>query len=188
MCQESKAAAKFKFVSTLMANIFTDIVLMETFVLTFGLHENMVVDRPLIVRCDLAIDAEDIPLIFRLASRKQTPEDYPGGVQGMLQIKSFTPLDPDVAMDARRWRIWEQAKKTNHPLDHTAVGKNATGLIDFHMEGTNQVLTVPIHIHDGTVASATAMSTGTDVVCPVTGQKIHINITPMVNIGFVHFN
>lgn len=192
VCGESKAAAKFKFVSTLMGNVFIDVTLMEVFILTFGLHENMIVDRPLIVRCDLAIDAEDLPLIFRLASQKQTPEEFPDGVQGMLQIKSFTPLDPVVAMDAQRWRIWQQARKTKHPLDRTGtpVGKIATGLVDFHMEGTSQVLTLPLHIHSGAIESAAALSTGKDIVCPVapfTGEKVHLNVTPMVLIGSVNF-
>ncbi|KJA26575.1 hypothetical protein HYPSUDRAFT_198853 [Hypholoma sublateritium FD-334 SS-4] len=103
VCRESKAAAKFKFVSTLMANIYIEIArLMQASTMTFGLHKKMILDRPLIVRCDIAIDAEDLPLIFRLACRKQTPEDFPDGVQGMVQIKTFTALDANVAMDARR--------------------------------------------------------------------------------------
>ncbi len=156
-----------------MGNVIIDITLMEVFILTFGLHENMIVDRPLIVRCDLVIDAEDLPLIFRLASQKQTPEDFPGGVQGMLQIKSFTPLDPVVAMDAPRWRIWQQARKTKHPLDRTGtpVGKIATGLVDFHMEGTSQVLTLPLHIHSGAIESAAALSTGKRHNLP--GSPVH---------------
>ncbi len=107
-----------------MGNVTIDSLLIAAFVMTFGLHENMILDRPLIVRCDLSIDADDLPLIFRLAAGKQTPEDFPDGVQGMLQIKSFIPLDANVAMDARRWKIWQQAKMQNHLLDWASpVGK-----------------------------------------------------------------
>ena len=167
-----------------MGNIYIELELMEAFILTFGLHENMIVDRPLIVRCELVIDVDDIPLIFRLASGQQTPEDFPAGVQGMIQIKAFTPLDPTIAMDARRWKIWELAKTEKHLLDRTTpLGKNATGLIDFHMEGTNQVLTVPMRIHTRALGVATRMAAGRDVVYPVTGQKVHLNFTPMVLIG-----
>ncbi len=67
------------------------------------------------------------------------------------------------------------------------VGKNATGLIDFHMEGTDQVLTFPLNIYDTAVKCATEIAAGKDSVYPATGQTIHINITPMAVIGFVHF-
>ena len=189
VCQQSKTAVKFKFVSTLMGNVTIDSFLMAAFVLTFGLHENMILDQPLIVRCDLAIDAEDLPLIFRLAAGKQTPEDFPDGVQGMLQIKSFTPLDANVAMDARRWKIWQQAKMQNHLLDWAApVGKNATGLIDFHMEGTDQVLTFPFHVRNGATDVAASLAKGKDVVHPFNGQTVHLNLTSMTLVGFVNFS
>ncbi len=122
---------------------------METFVLTFGLHKNMITDRPFIVRCDLSIDSEDLSIISRLTCGQQTPENFPDGVQGMLQIKSFTPLDSSVAMDARRWKIWEQAKMKHHAFQALnkkppgPIGKNATGLIDFHMEGDRPSAHVP---------------------------------------------
>ncbi len=64
VCREPKAAAKFKFVSTLMGNEYIEFHFIEAFILTFKLHENMIVDRPLIVRCDLVIDPEDIPRYF----------------------------------------------------------------------------------------------------------------------------
>ena len=191
MCRESKAAgaAKFKFISTLMGNIYIETAFMQAFIMTFGLHEKTILDRPLIVRCDIAIDAEDLPLIFRIACRRQTPEDFPDGVQGMVQIKSFTALDANVAMDARRWKIWEEAKTKNHLLDRALpVGKNAAGLIDFHMEGTDQVLTYPLHILDGAIDITAKMALGKDVVYPITGQTVHMNFTDMVHIGFVNFN
>ena len=191
VCQESKAAAKFKFVSTLTSNLYLEIILMTAFILTFGLHKNMIVDRPLIVRCDLVIDAEDIPLIFRLASGKQTPEDFPDGVQGMIQIKSFTALDSDVAVDAQRRRIWEEAKKKGHLLGHksySSSAKNATGLIDFHMEGTDQVLTFPLHLHNEAVTIAARMAEGKDVVYPVTGQTVHMNTNTDPSIGRTHLS
>ncbi len=157
--------------------------------MTFGLHENMILDRPLIVRCDLAIDVDDLPLIFRLAAGEKTPEEFPDGVQGMLQIKSFTPLDANVAMDNRRWNIWRQARTQNHLLDRNIpIGKNPTGLIDFHMEGTDQVLTSPFHILDGATNVATAFSRGKDILCPFTGRMVRLSKTAMSIIGFVNFD
>ena len=172
-----------------MGNMNIELSLMTAFVQTFELRENMTVDGPLIVRCDLAIDSEDLSLIFRLASRDKTPEDFPDGVRGMLQIKSFTPLDPNVAMDTWRWKMWEKAK-TESSLITRRIGpirKIATGLIDFHMEGTDQVLTFPVHIHDKEVAIVAAMSGEKDVVVSESGKSVHINIGPMSTIAFVIF-
>ena len=184
VCQDSKAAAKFKLVSTLMGNTYLELALVETFVMLFKLHEKKILDRPLIARCDLVIDAEDIPLIYRLAAGQQTPEDFPDGVQGMIQIKALTPLDSNVAIDARRRKIWEQARTKNHIVEQDRpVGRNPTGLIDFHMEGTSQVLTIPIHVHDGAIDCARGMIAGKDAICPATGETVHISGSPMVSIG-----
>ena len=156
------------------------------FIQTFELRENMTVDGPLILKCDLAVDSEDMVLIFRLASQEKTPEDFPGGVQGMLQIKSFTPLDPNVAiMDPTRWKTWQiaKAKKTILMLRDDSVVKIATGLIDFHMEGTDQILIFPVHIHNQEVAIVNAMSGEQDIVSKL-GTSAHLNITPMATIMF----
>ena len=190
MCQDSKAAAKFKFVATLMGNTNIETLILIAFVQTFELRENMTVDGPLILRCDLAIDSDDLVLIFRLASREKTPEDFPGGVQGMLQIKSFTPLDPNVAiMDPTRWKTWQiaKAKKTILMLRDDSVVKIATGLIEFHMEGTDQILIFPVHIHNKEVAVINSMSGEIDIISKSGTLHSHINITPMATIMSVIF-
>ncbi len=106
----------------------------------------------------------------------------------MIQIKSFTPLDPNVAMDVQRQRIWEQAKTKGDLLARRILSRNnldATGLIDFHMEGTDQVLTFPLHLNDEGFVFTTLISACHNLVSPVTGQMVRINATPMVSIGFV---
>ncbi len=126
-------------------------------------------------------------LIFRLASGEKTPGDFPDGIQGMLQIKSFTPLDPKVAMDAARWRVWHiaKAKPTNLLMrGDNSVVKIATGLIDFHMEGTDQILCFPVHIHSTEVAIVNTMSGEVDIVSK-SGTSSHLNLTPTVTIMFV---
>ena len=186
VCQDSKAASKFKFVTTLMGNMNIENLIKIAFIQTFELRENMTVDGPLIVRCDLAIDSEDLPLIFRLASRNKTPEDFPDGVRGMLQIKSFTPLDPNVAiMEPTRWKTWQiaKAKKTILMLRDDSVVKIATGLIEFHMEGTDQILIFPVHIHNQEVAIVKTMSGELDIVSK-TGTGAHLNIMPLATIMF----
>lgn len=150
LCQDAKMGATLKVINTLMDILCGELNLMSAFILTFRLHKRMILDRQLIVRCDLAIDAADLTIVFALIKGEQTPDgDYPSGVQGMIQVKSFELLDSDIAVDVGRPKIWEEARKTNHLLQSTGpIGKNATGLIDFHMGGTDQVITVPIKFYD----------------------------------------
>ncbi len=168
-----------------MGNMNIETLLTIAFIQTFELRENITIDGPLICRCDIAIDSEDLVLIFRLASRDKTPEDFPGGIQGMLQIKSFTPLDPNNVMDATRWRVWQiaKAKQTVLMRRYDSVVKIATGLIDFHMEGTDQSYIIPVHIHDQEVAIVNALSGELDIVSK-SGTSAHPNITPMAPIMF----
>ena len=178
MCGESKAAAKLKLVQTLTADSHVELGLMDTFCLAFRLCEKMILDRPLIARVDLAVDPADMSTIFSLTSGKQTPEDYPDGVEGMLQIKSFVPLDPDTAIDAGRRKIWEQARLKNHILHPGPVGKTPTGLIDFHMEGTDQIITIPLNIYDKAIELSRSVARGCLVEDPRTGKDVHVPITP----------
>ena len=184
VCQESKAAAKLKLVHTFTADIHIEFSLMDTFCLAFGLHKNMILDRPMIARCDLAVDASDLAIIHSLTSGQMTPDDYPHGVEGMLQIKSFIPLDPNVAIDAGRWKIWEQARMKNHRLQKGPIGETPTGLIDFYMEGTNQVITKPLNILDIAIVGSRIMSGGLHVEHP-SGKGLHVPISLSFAIGFV---
>lgn len=186
VCQESTAAAKLKLVHTFTANVHIEFSLMDTFSLAFGFHKNMILDRPMIARCDLAIDASDLSIIHSLTSGQMTPNDYPNGVEGMLQIKSFIPLNPNVAIDAGRWKIWEQARVKNHRLQRGPVGTTPTGLIDFHMEGTDQVITKPLNILDAAIVSSRFMDKGVYVEHPTTGKEVHVPISVSVGIGFVN--
>ncbi len=73
---------------------------------------------------------------------------------GMVQIKGMDKLDSDTAVDPRRMKIWEEARaRPAHPAPGWGP-HNATGLIDFHMEGTDQVVIMPINIHDAAVRCA----------------------------------
>ncbi|KJA26606.1 hypothetical protein HYPSUDRAFT_198876 [Hypholoma sublateritium FD-334 SS-4] len=110
VCRESKAAAKLKLVHTFAASPLILSMLTDTFSLAFDFHNKIILDRPLIMQCDLVVDAADLSIIFSLTSGKQTPDDYPDGVEGMIQLKTFIPLDPTVAIDAGRRKIWEQAR------------------------------------------------------------------------------
>lgn len=175
MCQQSKGAAKFKLVTTLMANLHMECTIMYTFILAFGLDKNMILDRPMIARCDLAVDAVDMSIIFRLVSGEQTPDDYPDGVEGMLQVKYFTRLNPIIAIDPGRRKIWEQARLKNHIIHRSGpVGKYPTGLVDFHMEGTEQVVTIPLNIHEEAMMCSRMMGNGAYVEDPTTGKEIHV--------------
>ena len=158
MCQDSKAAAKIKLVHTLASSPFASHNLVEIFSIAFGLHNHIIRDKPLLARCDLAIDAADMSIIFSLMSGEQTPEDYPQGVKGMLQIKSFVALDPAVSIDARRRQIWEQARLKNIELQDGVVVYNVTGLIDFHLEGTDQVVTIPMNITDKAIKGSSLIA------------------------------
>lgn len=158
MCQDSKAAAKLKLVHTFASGPYAAHILIDTFSIAFSLHEEKILDRPLIARCDLAVDAADMSIIFSLMSGKQTPGDYPDGVEGMLQIKSFIPLDSAVAIDAGRRKIWEQARAKNQELQNNPVDDYPTGLIDFHLEGTGQVVTIPFDIPNSAIQGSRYMA------------------------------
>lgn len=174
MCQDSKAAAKLRLVTALTADLHIECTLMYTFVLAFGLQDKMILDRPLIARCELAVDATDMTIVSRLVSGEQTPEDYPDGVEGMLQVKHFVQLDPNVATDDGRRKIWEQARLKNHAAQRGPIGKNATGLIDYHMEGTDQVITIPLNIHDGAIACSRTMADGVVIEDMNSGRKLRV--------------
>ncbi|KJA26598.1 hypothetical protein HYPSUDRAFT_213177 [Hypholoma sublateritium FD-334 SS-4] len=183
VCQESKAAAKLKLVTTLMSIPRFELTLMSTFAFTFGLHKKMILDRPLIMQCDLAVDAADMSIIFSLTSGKQTPDDYPDGVEGMLQLKWFSPLDPAVVIDPGRRKIWEEARAKNHVKRRAPIGKYVTGLIDFHMEGTDQVITMPLNIADQAIALSRMVAGGVCAQDPVLRHEINVPFSPRVAIG-----
>ncbi|KJA26602.1 hypothetical protein HYPSUDRAFT_36315 [Hypholoma sublateritium FD-334 SS-4] len=174
VCQDSKAAAKLKLVTALTTNLHIEWTLMYTFVLAFGLQDRMILDRPLIARCELAVDAVDISIISRLTSGEQTPEDYPDGVEGMLQVKHFAQLEAAVAIDAGRRKIWEHARRRNHIIQRGPIGKNATGLIDYHMEGTDQVITIPLNIHDGAITVSRTMAEGVEIEDLNSGRRVRV--------------
>lgn len=186
MCQEPKAAAKLKLVQALLADVYVELGLMDTFSLAFGLHNKMILDHPLIARVDLAVDAADLSIIFSLTSGKKTPDDYPDGVEGMLQIKSFIPLDPTVAVDAGRRKIWEQARLKNHIRQNGPAGKTPTGLIDFHMEGTNQVITTPLHIYEQAIKVSAVLARGGYLQDPGTGKEVYVQVTLESSVQSVH--
>lgn len=187
-CQKSKAAAKLKLVTTLMSNPFFQFTLMYTFAFAFDLHKKKILDRPLIMQCDLAVDAADMSIIFSLTSGKQTPEDYPNGVEGMLQFKWFSPLDSAIAIDPGRRKIWEHARAKNHNKQRGPIDNTVTGLIDFHMEGTDQVITMPLNIDDNAIECSRIISGGVYAQDPVSSrlQEVHVPFTPRLAIGFVN--
>lgn len=148
------ATAKLKLVNMFGSNSYIMQLIMMAFVRTFNLHEKMILDKPLIVRCDLAVDPVELPIILRIICGEVWPFQFPKGVQGMVQIKGMDKLDSDTAVDTRRMKIWEEARtRPAHPAPGWGP-HNATGLIDFHMEGTDQVVIMPINIHDAAVRCA----------------------------------
>ncbi|KJA26607.1 hypothetical protein HYPSUDRAFT_198877 [Hypholoma sublateritium FD-334 SS-4] len=185
VCQQSTAAAKLKLVTTLTANHDAEFTLMYAFVLAFDLQKNMVLDRPLVACCDLAVDAADLAIIFRLTSGEETPEDYPDGVEGMLQVKHFIPLDSNVAIDVGRRKIWEQARLKNHIKQCGPIGEYPAGLIDFHMEGTDQVVTIPLNIYDEAMMFSLVVANGAYVEVP-DGKEIHMPFTPRAPIMVIN--
>lgn len=166
-----------------MANPYIEHLIMMAFIRTFNLHEVMILDRPLIVRCDLAVDPVDMSLILRLMSGELWPFMFPKGVEGMIQIKSFEPLDSKVAIDDKRMEMWEEAKA--RPSQREWGPHNTTGLIDFHMEGTDQVVTLPINIHDPAVECARIEDFG--MMEDATGTRmIEIPMTPHYCLWWVY--
>ena len=158
MCRNSNAAAKLKLVYTFASNRHALYILLGTFAVAFRLHAKKILDRPMIVRCDLAVDAADMSIIFSLTSGKQTPKDYPNGVEGMVQIKSFIPFYSTAAIDAGRRKIWEQTRLNNRELEIDLLGRKPIGLIDFHLEGTDQVITIPFTIPDDSIKTGHSIS------------------------------
>lgn len=154
------------------------------FVLTYDLHKEMIVDRPLIVRCDLAVDAAQMVHIHRLVSGELTPDDFPDGTEGMLQIKSFTPLDSNYAMDEGRTKLWQNAVAQQSEGGAT---RNTVGIVDLHMEGTDQVNSFTLCIHDAAVQEAKA-GKGFVRTSALTQQSQTIPLTPESCLRSVHIN
>ncbi len=79
----------------------------------------------------------------------------------MLQMKLMTVLDPSVAIDSGREKIWKDAKREaflrsgHFKLPTVNLGPIlAVGLVDFHLEGTDQVITLPLPIQEVAVDMA----------------------------------
>ncbi|KJA18482.1 hypothetical protein HYPSUDRAFT_218164 [Hypholoma sublateritium FD-334 SS-4] len=174
VCAESFGAATVKLVNTFTANHYIQYFMQLAFVLTYDLHKGMIVDRPLIVRCDLAVDAAQMVNISRLVSGELTLDDFPDGTEGMLQIKTFTPLDSSRAIDEGRMKLW-QAAVTGQ--SEGGASRNTVGIVDFHMEGTDQVSSVTLHIHDAAVQEAKS-GKGYTMVSALTQQSKTIPLSP----------
>lgn len=137
ICKEPSAAANFKLLGSFISNEYLMFQLKKACVLAYQLHEEPITVDPLISRCDLAIDVANLSTIGQLLSRTNSPSDFPDGVQGMLQVKSFVPLNSNVAIDTGRRQLWEDSRR-NTP--------DRVVLIDFNMEGTSQVSTIALNI------------------------------------------
>lgn len=156
------------------------------FVLTYDLHKEMIVDRPLIVRCDLAVDAAQMVNITRLVSGELTLDDFPDGTEGMLQIKTFTSLDSSRAIDEGRMKLWQAAVNVMQQSEGGTI-RNTVGIVDFHMEGTDQVSSFTLHIHDAAVQEARA-GKGYTMVSALTHRSQTIPLTPESCLKSVRIN
>lgn len=184
VCKATMATAKLKLVNMLGSNSYIMQLIMMAFIRKFDLHKKMILDRPLIVRCDLAVDPAELPLILRIMSGELWPFQFPKGVQGMVQIKGMDKLDSDIAVDTRRMKIWEEARARPAP---GWAPHNATGLIDFHMEGTDQVVIMPLNIHDAAIRCARLEIFGS--MEDATGEEfVDIPTTPYYCLWLVYFD
>ncbi len=159
MCRNTKAGATLKVIYTFASNGPALRTLIGTFATAFHLYIEKILDRPMIARCDLVVDAADMSIIFALVSGKQTPEDYPDGVEGMVQIKSFIPFYSSGDLNAGHQKIWEQLHPIiNQALETDSLSKTPIGLLDFCLEGTEQVITIPVTVPDNSIESSRSLS------------------------------
>ncbi|KJA26124.1 hypothetical protein HYPSUDRAFT_199336 [Hypholoma sublateritium FD-334 SS-4] len=137
-----------------MSDIWCMATLPQAFITAVGVDKEFTRNNLYIARCDLSIEP-DLDVVSSLARRERLVSDFPNGVEGMLQMKLITLLDPSVAIDSGREKIWEDAKRDaflrsgHFRLPTVNLGPIlAVGLVDFHMEGTDQVITLPLPVQE----------------------------------------
>jgi hypothetical protein len=118
------------------------------FVLEFNLNEKLILDKPIIARCDVSIDPADMTYTMRLVMGRIGDDELSQGTQGMLQVKSFIPQENSKTLDQNRMGIWRNVKKGNE--ERGLIGR-PVGLVDFYMKGTVQTLTVGILVQEDAV-------------------------------------
>ena len=137
-----------------MSDVWCLASLPQALICAVGVDKEFTRNSLYIARCDLSIEP-DFTVVTGLSRRTRSVSDYPNGVQGMLQMKPMILLDPSVAIDSGREKIWEDAKKaafmrsSHFKLPTVNMGPIiAVGLVDFHIEGTEQVITLPLPIQE----------------------------------------
>ena len=143
-----------------MSDIWCMTILPQAFITAVGVYKEFTRNNLYIARCDLSIEP-DLDIVASLVRRERLVSDFPNGVEGMLQMKLMTVLDPSVAIDSGREKIWADAKREaflrsgHFKLPTVNLGPIlAVGLVDFHLEGTDQVITLPLPIQEVAVDMA----------------------------------
>lgn len=165
-CKQSDVSPTLKMVSTLMALAKPVLFLQYGAIVCIGVHSPKRKDKPYIVRCDLFIEAEH-DVIEALSKGNRTASDYPHGVQGMLQVKSLALVDPKLDVDEGRLLVWKQAHNAGNQPQYSG-DVLLICLVDFHMEGTDQIITLPISL------TSTAFSLATQANKIISNKKVPV--------------
>ncbi|KAF8957173.1 hypothetical protein BDZ97DRAFT_118334 [Flammula alnicola] len=147
VCKEASSSIP-KLLNSFVVNPLLNHFMQLAFIISFNLNEKLILDEPFIVRCDIAVEPADMMYVMRLVMGQLPPAERAQGTEGMLQIKSFLPLRASETIDRARMEIWKNTKTGNVERGFT---KNAVGLVDFYMKGTEQTITYGVVIQDDAI-------------------------------------
>ncbi|KAJ7277368.1 hypothetical protein C8J57DRAFT_1021447, partial [Mycena rebaudengoi] len=146
-CNEVDGSGILKLVKNLQANPILDMVLQECFILDFDLLRRPRLDKPFMARIDIALEPANIT-DFGAIFFGQSPVGET--MQGMVQVKGFTPGTPGMMRDLapRCKEMWREARAQ---ADTDGFRRDSIGLVEIANSGTDNSLTLPIHIHASTL-------------------------------------
>lgn len=137
-----------KLLNSFAVNPVLSHFLQVAFVLSFDLHKKPILDAPIIARCDVSVEPAEMSYIMRLVMGQLSPAERAKGTPGMLQVRSFVSLDAATAVDRARMEVWKNMKRGNA---ERGFASNSIALVDFHMKGTVQSITLGIVIQDDAI-------------------------------------
>ena len=144
-----------------MANPFLVAFLQVAFASQFNLAEDSEVlkfiDKPFIARCEVSIHPTDKAFMLKLATGTISKEELEKGCEGMLQLKSFTPLnfekDGTKAVRALRLEIWKEAKRR---VAEDGDPYTPVALVDFVLRGEKVGIPFAVEISEDSGAAMLA--------------------------------
>ncbi|KAF9474260.1 hypothetical protein BDN70DRAFT_884996 [Pholiota conissans] len=183
VCKEASSSMP-KFLGSFIANPLLNHTLQVPFVLAFDLRKNPILDQPLIARCDVQIEPSDMTYIMSLAFGRMSPAELAKGTEGMLQVKTFIPLDAEKAIDITRMEVW---KNTKYPNKERGFAGNPTVLVDFHMKGTKQTITYGLVIEDSAIERVKA-GAGFAMQSAIFGGQTEVPLTTQACLDFINMH